>query len=74
MFKLFLLQAYVSESPPGIVMAFIGCECLLITLFGLIKVFISYVFMATEGVSIGKVGIELDGPVEEFESSLMLLL
>ena len=74
MFKLFLLQAYVSESPPGIVMAFIGCECLLIALFGLIKVLISYIFMPTEGMCISKVGIELDGSVEEFESSLMFFL
>ena len=72
--KLLLLQTNVSNSPPCIVMSLIRGKSFLITSLSLVKIFISNIFMTTEGVSIGKVIIQLDGSVEELKSSFMLLL
>lgn len=72
--KFFLLQADISETPPGIIMPFICCEGFLVALLSLVKVFVGNVLMATEGVSIGEVVVELDGPVEESKSGFVFFL
>ncbi len=55
--KLFLLQVDVSKTPPCVVMPLICCKRTLVTFLGGIKVFICYILMTAEGVSVGKVSI-----------------
>jgi hypothetical protein len=74
LFKLFLLEADVSETPPCIVVSLICSESLLVALLGLVEVFVGYILVTTQGVSICEVIIQLDCPVEELQGCFMFLL
>lgn len=72
--ELLLLQGYVSETPPCIVMGLICLECVLVALLSVFKVFVGYELVPAESMCIGEVLIQLDSSSEEFQGRLVLLL
>ena len=72
--KLLLLQTYVTQAPPCIVMSLISSQGTLVTFLGLVEVFVSYVFMAAESMRVSEIGIQLNGSAKEFECGFMFLL
>ena len=72
--ELLLLQCYVSEAPPCIIMGLVCFEGILIALLSILKVFVGDELVPAEGVRICEVLIQLNGSSEEFESRLMFFL
>jgi len=74
LFKLFLLEANVSKAPPCVVMTFIARKRFLVALLCLIEVFIGYVFMSAESMSICEMAVQLNSTVEKLKGSFMFFL
>lgn len=54
---LLLLLEDVAKAPPGVVVALISLECLLVALLGLFKVFIVDIFVSAKGMCIAEIDI-----------------
>ena len=72
--ELLLLERDITEAPPCVIVGLVGLESRLITFLAIVVVLIGNKLVAAQGVSICKILIELNGPSEEFQSSLVLLL
>ena len=69
-----LLEENVAQPPVSCEMQFIALYRLLITSASLFEIFITHILMPAESEGIGTALVQLDGPVEELDSDLMLLL
>ncbi len=72
--ELFLLQAYVAEAPPCVVVPLIRLKSSLVASFGLVEIFIRDILMSAQSVSICEIVIQLNCPREEFERCFVLFL
>lgn len=69
-----LLQRDVAEPPPSVVVQLVRFEGGHVALFTTFVIFVRNVLVATEGVSICKIVVQLDGSAEKLECRLMLFL
>mmetsp|Transcript_57174 Transcript_57174/g.185794 ORF Transcript_57174/g.185794 Transcript_57174/m.185794 type:complete len:475 (-) Transcript_57174:572-1996(-) len=71
---LLLAMVDVPKAEPGVVMARIDGQCVLVHGYGLVKLIVRGEFVAAQGVGIGESGVHLQRPPKELEGRVVLLL
>ena len=72
--QFFLPEEDQAQTIPGVVLVRCNSDAFAEGVECLGEIVVGDVFVTTEGIGISEIGSQLDGPVEEFDGRLMLLL